>query len=73
MQMDDGVAMVAIILIAAILLIILAVRLLLWLQWFHRELRYLDKEIARTEGEEKKVWISRKKRLWLSILPFYRK
>ncbi|MBR3778986.1 MAG: hypothetical protein IKL13_04625 [Clostridia bacterium] len=41
-----------------------------WLNWFYRELRYLNSEIKRNEGREKKRWIKRRRRLWLSIIPF---
>ena len=41
-----------------------------WLNWFYRELRYLNGEIKRNEGREKKRWIKRRRRLWLSIIPF---
>ena len=40
-----------------------------WLNWFYRELRYLNSEIKRNEGREKKRWIKRRRRLWLSIIP----
>ena len=37
---------------------------------FTRELKYLNREIARTKGLEQKHWIHRRRRLWLSIIPF---
>lgn len=39
---------------------------------FSRELRYLNLEIGRTEGAERKFWIRRRRRLWLSLIPFVR-
>lgn len=56
--------------ILAMLAILLIVRFSFWLQWFLRELRYVKKEIARTTGHEQENWKRRKKRLWLSIIPF---
>ena len=37
---------------------------------FSKELKYLKNEIRRTEGVERRYWIKRKRRLWLSLLPF---
>lgn len=37
---------------------------------FTRELRRLKNEIGRTYGAERKRWVHRKRRLWLSLLPF---
>lgn len=39
---------------------------------FQAELRYVNSEIYRTHGEEKDYWKARRKRLWLSLLPFVR-
>lgn len=40
---------------------------------FSRELDYLKREIARTEGEDREYWKRKKRRLWLSLLPFFRR
>lgn len=40
---------------------------------FRRELKYINKEIRRTEGAERRYWKQEKKRLWLSLLPFSRR
>lgn len=37
---------------------------------FITELQYLNNEIERTDGEERAYWLSRRRRLWLSLLPF---
>ena len=37
---------------------------------FETELRYLKREIERAIGREKKYWIRRRRKLWLSLLPF---
>ena len=37
---------------------------------FVAELQYLNNEIERTDGEERAYWLSRRRRLWLSLLPF---
>ena len=41
-----------------------------WLLDFQAELRYLGNEIHRTEGREKMYWIHKRRKLWLSLLPF---
>lgn len=43
-----------------------------WLKRFKSELKYLNIEIARTKGREKKHWKKKKRRLFLSIIPFVR-
>ena len=37
---------------------------------FTKELRYLNTEIARTSGEQRQHWLRRRRRLWLSLIPF---
>ena len=37
---------------------------------FFHELRYLNKEVGCTYGAEHREWIRRRRRLWLSLLPF---
>ena len=44
--------------------------LVLFLINFFRELRYLNKEISCTDGEERRYWLRQRRRLWLSLLPF---
>lgn len=54
-----------------LLLAIIATMFVPWLFWFRRELRYLNMEIHRNYGPERTHWEKRKKRLWLSLLPFF--
>ena len=37
---------------------------------FSQELRYLNNEIRRTTGAERKHYLRRRRKLWLSLLPF---
>jgi len=46
------------------------VGLVFYFNEFSRELRYLNMEISRTTGEERKYWIKKKQRLLLSLIPF---
>ncbi len=59
-------------LIMAFFAIAVIVILVIKLIDFQGELRHINSEIYRTHGEEKAYWKSRKKRLWLSLIPFYK-
>ena len=37
---------------------------------FFRQLHYINLEIRRTSGAEQKVWLRRRRRLWLSLIPW---
>ncbi|MBQ9841872.1 MAG: hypothetical protein IJO42_02050 [Clostridia bacterium] len=58
-------------LVAVMALIALVAVFIPWLHDFRHELKYLNIEIGRSEGREQKHWIKRRRRLWLSILPFF--
>ncbi len=45
---------------------------IIWLHDFLFELRNVNDEINRNEGRERKYWTSRRRRLWLSLIPFVR-
>ena len=38
---------------------------------FKNELDYINEEIRRTYGSEREAWKARKRRLWLSLFPFF--
>ena len=40
---------------------------------FKRQLSYINMEISRTAGEERKHWKKRRRKLWISWLPFTKK
>lgn len=40
---------------------------------FSRELEHINMEIRCTIGGERAYWKQQKRRLWLTLLPFYRK
>ena len=52
--------------------LLLAARVIRWYFQFSQQLRYLNKEIRRNRGAERKLWKRRRRRLWLSLLPFFR-
>ena len=63
---------VALLACIAIFALLFVIRYAIISQAFLRELRYLNQEIARTEGRERQHYIRRKKRLLLSLIPFVR-
>lgn len=58
---------VFIIVFLIIFVIIVGAAFLQWLSDFITELKYLRCEIKRTQDEEKRYWIQKKRRLWLSL------
>lgn len=56
--------------IATIIFIILFIKGVFFFIGFKKELRLINMEIRRTEGKERERWLRRKRRLWLSIIPF---
>lgn len=53
-----------------LLLIAVLIRFVQFLNTFSRTLQYLNDEIRRTEGREQRYYIRKRKRLWLSLIPF---
>lgn len=51
---------------------LLLTKLILNIRDFCDELNLINKEIQRTTGREREHWERRRRRLWLSCLPFYR-
>jgi predicted RND superfamily exporter protein len=43
---------------------------MIFLKEFISELKSINREIARTKGNERRYYIRRRRRLWLSLLPF---
>lgn len=58
--------------VAAFFLIIVLFGLVSFINDFSQELRYLNNEIRRTYGAERRHWIRQRRRLWLSLIPFVR-
>ena len=55
---------------AVFVLILVIVGLCSFINEFSKELKYLNSEIRRTSGAERKRWLKRRRKLWFSILPF---
>lgn len=60
------------ILLIVIILILFNVGLACFLNDFSFELKRINCEINRTEGDERCHWIRKRRRLWLSLIPFVR-
>jgi len=56
--------------VAIFFLILLMFGLVTFINDFSSELRYLNNEIGRTTGGERRYWKRQKRRLWLSLIPF---
>ncbi len=52
------------------MLIGMLIGLAIFINDFSRELKYLNNEIGRTTGAERRHWIRQRRRLWLSLIPF---
>jgi len=59
--------------VIAFFAVLILVALTMKINEFSHELNYLNREIARTEGAEREHWKREKRRLWLSLLPFFRR
>lgn len=70
-DIDPTVVTLLVILILFLGLLFL-IGMILQVKRFFWELNYINMEIARTTGEEQRQWQKKKRRLWLSLLPFYR-
>ena len=58
---------------AAVIVFIIALYCGIRISNFRDELNYINAEINRTVESERIHWQHEKKRLWLSLIPFYRR
>ena len=56
--------------VAVFFLILLLFGLVSFINDFSSELRYLNNELRRTDGAERRHYIRQRRRLWLSLIPF---
>ncbi len=61
-----------VIIVAAFFAILLFYGLAAFFNDFSIELKYLNNEIQRTRGADRKHWQRQKRKLWLSLLPFFK-
>lgn len=69
----DAVTIVLLAIVIAFFAIVFLVGLTAKINDFRHALDYLNREIARTEGDEREHWKREKRGLWLSLLPFFRR
>lgn len=69
---NDAGLFVVFLLVSLFLVSMLFVSLIRWVLDFRWELKRLKSEIGRTKGREQERWKRKKKKLWLSLLPFVR-
>ncbi len=62
-----------VIIVAAFIGILLLFSIAVKINEFSHDLDYINCEIGRTTGGEQRYWKREKRRLWLSLLPFYRR
>ena len=68
----DILTIVLLIVVCGFILLILLFKFVEFLTAFLWDLKYINSEIARCAGNEKKHWKRERKRLFLSLLPFYK-
>ena len=66
----DDVMIVVLVLVIALPIICYFVK---YICDFKDELDFINTEIYRTVGDERRYWQKEKKKLWLSLIPFYRR
>ena len=56
-----------------VIVFLLILRLVFRLDSLKRDIEYVNMEIRRTRGSERKAWRKEKRRLWLALIPFYKR
>ena len=70
---NNTVIIILLAIIALFVAVFLIIGLAVKISVFSRERNYINTEIERTTGAERRHWKREKRRLWLSLLPFYRR
>ena len=70
---QTGIYNVLIALFIGVIVFLLVIRLVFRLDSLKRDIKYVNMEIRRTRGSERKAWQREKRRLWLSLIPFYKR
>ena len=68
----DGVTIAVVAIILGFVAVGAGMAFLKWWKNFRNELEDIKYEINTSKGREREWWIRRRRRLWLSILPFVR-
>lgn len=64
--------MILIVILAIFILLLITIGSVQFFTEFRKELKYINNEIARNRGSERRYWIKRRRKLWLSLIPFVR-
>jgi hypothetical protein len=67
---QDKIFLIFFIILALVLFLCVLVVIVQYINDFTRELKYLNMEISRSRGAEREHWLRRRRKLWLSIIPF---
>ena len=70
-DLDNG-TILLVVLLAGMIGLLLLISAVQKYNRFKRDLDYINEEIHRTVGTERQAWKERKRKLWLSLIPFYR-
>ena len=70
---NDTTTVILLAILIAFFAVVIITSLVSKISTFRREMKYINKEIGRTEGAERRYWEQQKKRLWSSLLPFSRR
>lgn len=58
--------------VVSFVLLLCLIQLIAFIRDFSKELKRINLEIRRTHGREQQRWKSRRRKLWLSLIPFVR-
>ncbi len=58
--------------IALLVLVLIVIVFIEFVNEFSRELKYLNMEIKRNKGKTQLYWKRKRRRLWLSLIPFFK-
>ena len=61
---------IALFVIAIIVILFVITSATIFFKDFSNELKYINMEIERTDGSERRYWIRKRRRLFLSLIPF---
>ncbi len=67
---EDATLIILLTIIGAFFAVLIISGLVIFFSDFRKELRYINFEINRSTGSERYYWKRKKRRLWLSLIPF---
>lgn len=67
---SESILVTAMIIIGILILFFVVVEAVIRLQQFAKDLTRINREIHRADPVEKHYWLKKRRRLWLSLIPF---